>query len=113
MLTYTNNRILLLYTKNGIKRETLKKQLVIDNINSSKKLGVALRRFRKANGWTQLELSKKANIRQGPVSEVENGRGNIETFLKIVQSLKLNVVMMTGSLESKTSEEKNSVMDLL
>ena len=85
-------------------------QLVIDNINTPEKLGVALKRLRKSKGLTQDDLAKSVNIRQATVSDVENGRGTIETFIKIVQALKVNMVLCEGSIEKKSN---NPIMDLV
>lgn len=90
----------------------MQNRIVIENINTTKKLGVALKRLRKAAGLTQAELATKVDIRQATVSDVENGKGNIETVLKIIQALKINLAMTNeGSLKGRTS--KNSILDLV
>lgn len=90
----------------------MKNQILIENINTSKKLGVALKRLRKNANLTQAELATKIDMRQATVSDVENGKGNIETVLKIIQALKVNMAMTNeGSLKGRQSS--NSILDLV
>lgn len=90
----------------------MKNQILIENINTSKKLGVALKRLRKNANLTQAELATKIDMRQATVSDVENGKGNIETVLKIIQALKVNMAMTNeGSL--KVRQSSNSILDLV
>ena len=88
------------------------KELTIEQVNTPKKLGVAIKRQRKAKGLTQTELAEKINVRQATISDFENGRGGtIETLLKIIQALKVNLALSNKSLKQKST--KSSVMDLL
>lgn len=90
----------------------MEKELLIEQVNTSKKLGVALKRLRKAKGLTQTELAGQINVRQATISDFENGRGGtIETLLKIIQALKVNMAM-SNKAKIKASS-KSSVMDLL
>ena len=76
----------------------MENQIVIENINTSKKLGVALKRLRKLKGFTQADLAEKVNIRQATVSDAENGKGNIDTFIKLIQALKVNMALSNTSV---------------
>lgn len=86
-------------------------QLIIENINTPKKLGLALKRLRKLKGLTQSELAEKVSIRQATVSDAENGKGNIDTFVKLIQALKLNMALSNTSVSQRKS--KSAVLDLL
>ncbi len=70
----------------------MKTGLTIENINTPLMLGVALRRHRKELGMSQDELAKFVNMRQATISDLENGRGTLESFFKMIQVLKINVV---------------------
>jgi transcriptional regulator with XRE-family HTH domain len=78
----------------------------ITNINTPEKLGIAIKRLRKISGLSQDQLAKKIKIRQPTLSEVENGRGTIESLFKIVQGLQLNLCL---SVKSNMIEEKISI----
>ena len=91
----------------------MEKELTIEQVNTPKKLGVAIKRLRKSKGLTQTELAEKINVRQATISDFENGRGGtIETLLKIIQALKVNFALSNQSKLKKTNS-KSSVMDLL
>lgn len=65
--------------------------LQIDNINTPKKAGLALKRLRKQQNLSQADLAKMMNMRQPTISDVESGKGTLDSFFKIVQALKLNL----------------------
>ena len=46
-----------------------------------------LKRMRKAQGLSQTDLAKKMNMRQPTVSDIENGRGTLDSFFKVLQAL--------------------------
>jgi transcriptional regulator with XRE-family HTH domain len=72
----------------------MEKELIIENINTSKKLGVALKRLRKSKGLSQTELANMLGIRQPTISDIENGvGGTLDYFFKIVSALKANVAV--------------------
>ncbi len=63
----------------------------INNINTPNKAGLALKRLRKSKNLSQADLAKMMNMRQPTISDVENGKGTLESFFKIIQALKLNL----------------------
>ena len=62
---------------------------------SAEQLGAALKRLRKKVGLSQIALGKKAGLRQGTVSKVENGAKNTEiaTIYSICAALGLELVV--------------------
>ncbi|MDH4466589.1 MAG: helix-turn-helix transcriptional regulator [Bacteriovoracaceae bacterium] len=78
--------------------------LQIDNINTPKKAGLALKRLRKQQNHSQADLAKMMNMRQPTISDVESGKGTLESFFKIVQALKLNLELSSpGTVKAKLS----------
>lgn len=74
------------------------KLIVIEQIKSTKTTGVAVKRLRKNLGLTQVELAKKVGVRQATISEMEQGKGGtLETFLKIIQAMKINFALTNQS----------------
>lgn len=69
------------------------KDLLIENINTPEMLSVALKRLRKNSGLSQTDLANIINMRQATISDLENGRGTLESFFKVIQALKLNLVL--------------------
>lgn len=84
--------------------------LTVENINTTKLLGVALKRLRKQRSMSQDELAKGTGIRQATISDIENGRsGTLETFFKMVQFLEGNLAIssernIAGKKISKSSK---------
>lgn len=68
---------------------------MIELIRSSRQLGNALRRFRRKRGLTQVELAKRAGMRQGTVSQVESGLETVKmkTVMDLLQALDLEFVI--------------------
>lgn len=64
-------------------------------VRSPKQLGVALRRFRRASNLTQTDLAKRAGVRQGTVSQVENGLETVKlsTVMDLLRALDLEAVI--------------------
>jgi len=83
----------------------MKNDLQIGHIKTAADMGLALKRLRKNAGVSQSELSKLMNMRQPTISDIENGRGTLDSFFKIVQALKLNVSVGNGTL-GKTAKNK-------
>lgn len=90
-------------------------EMIIENINTPKMLGIALKRLRTKAGMNQTELANLIGIRQGTISDLENGSGTLETLFKVVQALKVNMVCSNQSLEiNKGNKSKTqNVIDLL
>ncbi|MBF0298763.1 MAG: helix-turn-helix transcriptional regulator [Oligoflexia bacterium] len=86
--------------------------LISENINTAEKLGHTIRRIRKQKGISQLELAKQMNIRQPTISDIENGRGTLDSFFKIVQALKVNLAIASSgqfaSLYMHTKKRPNN-----
>ncbi|MDA9793343.1 helix-turn-helix domain-containing protein [Bacteriovoracaceae bacterium] len=93
----------------------MKKHLTIENITSAEKLGVAVKRLRKQQGLGQADLASMMNMRQPTISDIENGRGTLDSFFKIIQALKVNLAVSTSktiATDSKNSKAKE-VLDLI
>jgi transcriptional regulator with XRE-family HTH domain len=93
----------------------MKTDLTIENINTSSMLGVALKRHRKQVGISQDELAKVVNMRQATISDLENGRGTLDSFFKVIQVLKVNVVFSNQkTLQKRAGKTKaKMIIDLL
>ena len=93
----------------------MKSELTIQNINTPNMLGIALKRHRKQRGMSQDELAKTVDMRQATISDLENGRGTLDSFFKLIQILKINVVFSNqNSLPKSTSSSKTKeIIDLL
>jgi transcriptional regulator with XRE-family HTH domain len=65
-------------------------------IRSSKDLGAAIRRIRKAQKLNQADLAMKAPFRQPLITELENGTTNAtqDTFLKMLAVLELDLTVV-------------------
>jgi transcriptional regulator with XRE-family HTH domain len=81
---------------------SFKELLEIENINTVEKAGNSLKRFRKIKKLSQTDLAKMMNMRQSTVSDVERGKGNLLSFIRIIQALKLNFKL---SLEETTNKK--------
>jgi len=64
-------------------------------IRSPKQLGNVLRRFRRKRDLNQTELAKQAGVRQGTVSQVENGLETVKltTVMDLLRVLDLEIVV--------------------
>ncbi|MDC1175164.1 helix-turn-helix domain-containing protein [Bacteriovoracaceae bacterium] len=69
----------------------MKKDITIQNLNTPKALGVAIKRLRKSANISQDALAKSLNMRQATISALENGRGTLDSFFKVIQALKVNL----------------------
>jgi HTH-type transcriptional regulator / antitoxin HipB len=76
-------------------------------IRSPKTLGVALRRRRRQLKLTQAGLGARAGIRQGTVSQVENGLETVKlrTVMDMLRALDLEVAIQQRSKGSHSEIE--------
>jgi len=86
--------------------------LKIEHIKNPKDIGIALKRLRKNAGLSQSDLSKLINMRQPTISDIENGRGTLDSFFKIIQALSLNLTLSNGSSTSTTSK-KSKIKEMM
>lgn len=87
--------------------------LRIDNINTPKKAGLALKRLRKQQNLSQSDLATMMNMRQPTISDVESGKGTLESFFKIVQALKLNLELSSPGTINERISGKSKVQTVL
>ena len=87
--------------------------LRIENINTPKKAGLALKRLRKLQNLSQAELAKMMNMRQPTISDVESGKGTLDSFFKIVQALKLNLDLSSPGVVKAKLSGKSKVRAML
>lgn len=80
----------------------------IDQINTPQKLGLAIKRMRKAKGLSQDELAERIKIRQPTLSEFEKGGGSVVTLFKIIQELNLN--LSVSDQGKKVTEKKEDIL---
>lgn len=68
-------------------------------IRSPKALGASLRRHRRSLGLTQAQVSAKAGIRQGTVSQIENGLETVKlrTVMDLLRALDLELALQQRS----------------
>lgn len=64
-------------------------------VRSPRQLGSAVRRFRRGRKLTQAQLANRAGLRQGTVSQVENGLETVKltTVMDLMRALDLEVVL--------------------
>jgi len=59
-----------------------------------KHLGAALRRYRKEQGLSQLDLSSRIHKRQATISNLEAGEGGtLDTLFSVLSALELELVL--------------------
>lgn len=78
-----------------------------ETVRSPKSLGAALRRHRRQLKLTQTELAARAGIRQGTVSQVENGLETIklQTLMHLLRALDLEMAIQPRSRGSHSEIE--------
>ena len=86
----------------------MSKKIMIENINTPNALGVALRRMRKNAGVSQEQLAKLMDMRQGTVSDLENGRGSLESLFKIIQALRINLGVANSPFCERSSGDSKT-----
>lgn len=79
-----------------------------DIIRSPKALGAVLRRHRRNLELTQAELSARAGIRQGTVSQIENGLETVKlsTVMDLLRALDLELAIQPRSKGSHNDIEE-------
>lgn len=72
---------------------------MVEIVRSPKSLGVALRRRRRELGLTQRELAARAGLRQGTISQVENGLETMKlrTVMDLLRALELEIAIQPRS----------------
>ncbi|GAB4195023.1 MAG: hypothetical protein Tsb002_27090 [Wenzhouxiangellaceae bacterium] len=77
-------------------------------IRSPKQVGVALRRFRRKKKLTQAELAKQAGVRQGTISQVENGLETVKltTVMDLLRALDLEMLLQPRTKGSLSDIEE-------
>jgi HTH-type transcriptional regulator/antitoxin HipB len=74
---------------------------------TSKQIGEALRRQRRLLKMSQLELAKRANLRQSTISSVESGDAGtqLRTIIEIITALNLEFVIRSRSVPTSNFED--------
>ncbi len=85
----------------------------IENINTPKKAGLALKRLRKIKNLSQADLARMMNMRQPTISDVEGGKGTLDSFFKIVLALKLNLELSNQGTDKVKGSSKSKVNRML
>jgi transcriptional regulator with XRE-family HTH domain len=88
-------------------------KILVENIKTPQQLGLAVRRLRKELGLGQKELSVMASIRQPTVSELEKGKGTLETFFKVLQAMGSNLSLGSKGIKISQVESKSSGKKML
>ena len=62
-------------------------------IRNEKQLGALIRTARKMKRWRQVDLARRASMRQPLISELENGASSsrLDTILKVLAALDLDL----------------------
>lgn len=86
----------------------MEKDIIVENINTTALLGVSLKRIRKHKGLSQEAVAKKMGMRQATVSDIENGKGTLESLMKLVQVLQVNLVLSNTSMTQRKNSNTKS-----
>ncbi len=64
-------------------------------IRNEKQLGALIRAARKKKRWRQVDLARRASMRQPLISELENGASSsrLDTILKVLAALDLDLTV--------------------
>jgi HTH-type transcriptional regulator/antitoxin HipB len=81
---------------------------MVEIVRSPKSLGVTLRRHRRQLKLTQAELAARAGIRQGTVSQVENGLETVklQTLMHLLRALDLEITVQPRTKGSHSEIEQ-------
>lgn len=65
-------------------------------LRSNKELGEAIRSLRKKQQLKQIDLARKASVRQALISDIENGINatRLDTLLKILAALNMDLAIV-------------------
>jgi XRE family transcriptional regulator, regulator of sulfur utilization len=74
----------------------------------SEYLGIALRRFRERQGWSQELLAEYANLNRTYVGELERGQAvpSLHTLEKLAQALGMSVTHLVSEAEQISTSQK-------
>ncbi len=74
---------------------------------TAEQIGVAVRRHRRALGWSQNELGSKAGLRQATISTLESGEPGtrLRTLVNVMAALEIELVVQDRSEAPKSIEE--------
>ena len=66
-------------------------------IRSNKELGKIIRLVRKNKNMRQVDVAKKASVRQALVSELENGvtAAKVDTIIKVLAALEMDLTIVS------------------
>lgn len=67
-------------------------------------IGLLIKRARRAKGWTQAELAERANVTQGALSDIENGKGVDGPSYRVVRQIANAVEMDLAMIPRKEAE---------
>jgi transcriptional regulator with XRE-family HTH domain len=67
-------------------------------------ISLKIRELRERRGWTQVELSNRANVRQASISELETGKS--QRFLRILEKVAAALGVTAASLLDETEPTK-------
>ena len=81
---------------------------MMELVRSPNQLGAALRRFRRERSLTQVQLAKRAGLRQGTVSQLENGLETVKlsTVMDLMRVLDLEVIVQPRTKGSEKEIEE-------
>jgi HTH-type transcriptional regulator/antitoxin HipB len=104
---YTFRRILYVYTLQRICLYGWESR-IMELVRSPRQLGNALRRFRRERLLTQIQLAKRTGLRQGTISQVENGLETVKlnTVMDLLRALDLEIVLQPRTKGSQKDIEE-------
>lgn len=81
---------------------------MMELVRSPNQIGAALRRFRRERSLTQVQLAKRAGLRQGTVSQLENGLETVKlsTVMDLMRVLDLEVIVQPRTKGSEKEIEE-------
>lgn len=73
---------------------------------TSDQIGEAIRRARKAHGWTQRDVSERTNLRIATISSLENGEAGtkLATLFSVMTVLGLEMSIVERSKSAKIED---------